>query len=172
MSDVATPLGSPIPYTFGEETILLDGLKVGDVGVIQNHLKLERKRQLKDALAELKEFSDLPAPLVEAMHADAIARYRGTQEITVQAALDWATSPEGFPLALMLSLGRRYPNRYPLDEVRRLVGALSANEYKALSEAFAIASGWMDESKKKVESDPAKSGSKATANSGDTSSQS
>lgn len=141
MSDVATPLGAPVLVKFGGKDVLLDGLKIGSVGIIQQHLRQEKKRQLREAIAELNELSasGLPAPIADSLNAEIIAGYRNAQNVTVAEALAWASGAEGLPFALWAVLSRRYGEQCTLDSVRQTVADMTPDEYAGLVENFLLA---------------------------------
>jgi hypothetical protein len=141
MSDISAPLGCPVPFKFGGKDILLDGLRFGVIGLVQNYMRQEKKRQLREAIAELNELTTtgLPAPVADSLNAEIINRYRHSQEVTVAEALDWVDRPDGFPVAIWAALSRRYGEEYSLDSVRKIIADMPIPELNEMVEAFRLA---------------------------------
>lgn len=144
MDGISRPIGAAIDIELDGETIVLEPLRLRDLGTIENHLRAKLPNVIALAAEAAK---DLPAAQAEAIMDRAFIEARKIHNIPPEEVMAWIRTIDGFAYSIWLVVDRVYPSRFPLDRIYRFLTDTFKNDrdkFNALKERRDLASGLSD----------------------------
>lgn len=146
MDALARATAAGVPVEFDGQTLLLDPLRLQDIGTIEQHLLKGRPNLLTQAAQAGREINrlareeieEIPADdpkreekareikeearaQIDSMQAKAVAEARKVNKATPEELGNFLDSPEGLGFCLWLVFNRRYPGKFTLERINEIV---------------------------------------------------
>lgn len=138
-ADLASAVGAGVSVRLAGADYFVAPLTLGDLGAIQNQLRLKQADLLGDAG---RAAAGLPPETQKILLAEAVREHRRNGQVPIDEALAWAVNTmEGIAFTLWLAIGKRHPGVLSAEQVEGHVRAMSIAELQELSRRLAAAGG-------------------------------